>query len=125
MTSTKSYDEIVELARQQRAKDYEKALASYWEEAKKERAEFGLDYSDVPYYKDDDFDAVEHPQHYNSSPSGVEAIQICEHESFCIGNAFKYLLRYKHKNGEEDLRKAVWYINREIARVYEGNTRPD
>ena len=33
-------------------------------------------------------------------------------EAFCIGNAIKYLWRWKHKNGLEDLRKAQWYISR-------------
>lgn len=30
---------------------------------------------------------------------------------FCLCNAFKYMWRYKHKNGEEDLEKAKWYLN--------------
>ena len=34
--------------------------------------------------------------------------------SFCIGNAVKYISRYKNKNGVEDLRKAIWYIKKEI-----------
>ena len=32
-------------------------------------------------------DNVNHPKHYNSHPSGVEAIVICEHMPFNIGNA--------------------------------------
>ncbi len=61
-------------------------------------------------------DAVNHPPHYNSHPSGVECITVAEHFSFCIGNAIKYLWRSAHKNGLEDLKKARWYIDREIAR---------
>jgi hypothetical protein len=53
-------------------------------------------------------DNVNHPKHYNSHPSGVEAIVICKHMPFNIGNAMKYLWRADHKNGLEDLRKAVW-----------------
>lgn len=34
--------------------------------------------------------------------------------SFCIGNAVKYISRYKNKNGIEDLKKAIWYIKKEI-----------
>lgn len=30
---------------------------------------------------------------------------------FCLCNAFKYMWRYKNKNGEEDLNKAEWYLN--------------
>lgn len=66
---------------------------------------------------DADNDPVNHPQHYTSHPSGIEAIQICEHENFNIGNAIKYLWRTEQKNGVEDLRKSIWYINREIERL--------
>ncbi len=38
-------------------------------------------------------DKVNHPKHYTSHPSGIEAIQITEHYDFCIGNAIKYLWR--------------------------------
>ena len=61
-------------------------------------------------------DNVNNPKHYNSHPSGVEAITITEHMSFNVGNAIKYLWRADHKNGLEDLRKAAWYVNREIER---------
>jgi hypothetical protein len=63
-------------------------------------------------------DSVNHPPHYTSHPSLVECIQITEHFNFCIGNAIKYLWRAGLK-GEalEDLRKAAWYINREISRL--------
>ena len=67
-------------------------------------------------------DPVNHPSHYTSHPSGVEAIQICEHHTFCIGNAFKYLWRVGLKDATvegqiEDLRKSIWYIQREIQRL--------
>lgn len=71
-------------------------------------------------------DSVNHPKHYTSHPSGVECIQIVEHMTFCTGNAVKYLWRAGLKeeaNKEplekrlEDLRKAAWYINREIERL--------
>jgi hypothetical protein len=61
-------------------------------------------------------DAVNYPRHYVSHPSGIECIQITEHMGFCLGNAFKYLWRADLKNGTEDLEKAVWYIQREIAK---------
>lgn len=73
-----------------------------------------------------DQDNVDHPAHYNSHPSGVECIQIAEHFNFCIGNAIKYLWRAGLKNDAsqstkdkyvEDLKKAAWYINKEIERV--------
>lgn len=62
-------------------------------------------------------DPVNHPSHYNSHPSKVECITITEHMSFNIGNAIKYLWRSGMKNGLEDLRKAAWYVNREISRL--------
>ena len=62
-------------------------------------------------------DNVNNPQHYTSHPSGIEVIQITEHENFCIGNAIKYLLRCDLKGKAiEDLKKARWYVDREINR---------
>lgn len=62
-------------------------------------------------------DSVNHPKHYTSHPSGIEAIQVTEHMSFCIGNAIKYLWRADLKHDAiEDMRKAIWYIEREIER---------
>jgi hypothetical protein len=66
-------------------------------------------------------DLINHPEHYTSSKaqcSGcekqIECIDITRHMSFNIGNAFKYLWRYQYKNGSEDLKKAIWYIQDEI-----------
>lgn len=65
---------------------------------------------------------IDHPYHYNSHPSGVECIQITEHMSFCLGNAIKYIWRADLKgNPEEDLKKAIWYIERELARRREAS----
>ena len=62
-------------------------------------------------------DNVNHPSHYTSHPSGVEVIEITEHMNFCLGNAVKYILRCDLKGKPiEDLRKARWYIDREINR---------
>lgn len=62
-------------------------------------------------------DNVNHPKHYNSHPSGVECIDIAEHMTFNLGNAFKYIWRADLKSGVEDLRKAAWYVQREIDRL--------
>ena len=62
---------------------------------------------------------VNNPKHYTSHPSGIECIQVTEHMNFNLGNAVKYLWRTDHKNGLEDLKKARWYINREISRLEE------
>ena len=65
-------------------------------------------------------DLVNRPPHYTMG--GVECIDAIKaatagltgFEGYCTGNALKYLWRWKHKNGVEDLRKAQWYINRLI-----------
>ena len=63
-------------------------------------------------------DAVEHPSHYTSNPSGVECITVIEHMSFLRGNAVKYLWRAGEKGDAlTDLRKARWYLDREIANL--------
>lgn len=69
-------------------------------------------------------DAVNHPKHYTSHPSGIECIEVVEHMTFCVGNAIKYLWRAGLKTlaateevaAIEDLKKARWYLTREIER---------
>ena len=62
---------------------------------------------------------VNHPPHYTQHPSGVECIQITEHLNFCLGNAIKYIWRagLKSEDAVEDLKKARFYIEREIKRL--------
>lgn len=65
-------------------------------------------------------DPVNHPSHYTSHPSGIEAIEITRHMSFNLGNAMKYLWRNGLKDGQpavQDLEKAVWYIQDEIKQL--------
>ena len=62
------------------------------------------------------FDPVEKPAHYNQG--GIECIDALKVattgldgiEAVCTANAIKYLWRHSRKNGTEDLRKAIWYI---------------
>ncbi len=62
-------------------------------------------------------DNVNSPEHYkgNTSLECIELMEVmCGYKAvgyFCLLNAFKYLWRYKHKNGEEDISKAGWYID--------------
>jgi len=64
-----------------------------------------------------DNDPINNPRHYTAHPSGVECIQITEHMGFCLGNAIKYIWRADLKHDAiEDLKKARWYIDREIAK---------
>jgi len=62
-------------------------------------------------------DPVNRPAHYTNHPSGIECIRITEHMNFCLGNAMKYIWRAGEKGDiVEDLKKARWYLDREIAR---------
>lgn len=59
-------------------------------------------------------DNVNNPQHYKAKGVqlvlDIEPITILKDLPFCKGNAIKYVLRYKNKNGLEDLKKAEYYI---------------
>lgn len=66
-------------------------------------------------------DNVNHPQHYISK-NGLEVIDVIDKytagltgcEAVYTANILKYILRWHHKNGIEDLKKAQWYLNRLI-----------
>jgi len=63
-------------------------------------------------------DLVNHPSHYTSHPSGIEAIQVTRHMNFNIGNAMKYLWRAGLKDDRiQDLQKARFYISDELERL--------
>lgn len=58
-------------------------------------------------------DNVNHPRHYTDRNIGHECIDIAQHQTFCVGNAIKYLWRYKGKGTpSEDLGKARWYARK-------------
>lgn len=63
-------------------------------------------------------DPVSSPSHYTAYP--VEVIELTEHMNFCLGNVVKYCARAGLKDPEteiQDLKKAAWYLNREITRL--------
>ena len=65
--------------------------------------------------KEGEVDVVNQPKHYTEHPSGIECIQVTEHMGFNLGNAIKYIWRCDLKlDAIEDLKKAKWYIDREI-----------
>lgn len=73
---------------------------------------------------DESGDAVNHPPHYGGADSTYEAIKVIEAWGlgFHLGNAVKYLARAGRKGPAiEDLQKARWYIDREIARMEAGH----
>lgn len=63
--------------------------------------------------------AVQHPQHYNQGKYecidvmvenfGKEAVK-----HFCLLNAFKYVWRSDYKNGTQDIKKAMWYLDKYV-----------
>lgn len=68
-------------------------------------------------------DAVNHPRHYAAGWSnGAEVIDITENLNFNRGNAVKYIARAGRKDVRktaEDLKKARWYVDRELKRLGE------
>lgn len=76
------------------------------------QAPIGSPVDSVENAKVEQFDNVNHPSHYVSHPSGVETINITREFEFALGNAWKYLMRFRYKSKpKEDLEKAVWYMN--------------
>ena len=70
------------------------------------------------------YEEVDHPDHYQVAP-GIEVIDLVEFLSFNIGNSVKYSCRAGRKPGVDavtDLRKAIWYLEREISRLQRGDT---
>ena len=71
-------------------------------------------------------DMVGHPSHYQSE-TGIEVIDVIEAftfdlsgiEAFDSANVIKYICRWKHKNGVQDLKKAAWYIDHLIHHIEE------
>lgn len=65
-------------------------------------------------------EAVNHPQHYGGADNPYEAIKVIEAWGlgFCLGNTVKYIARAGKKDAKlQDLKKALWYLDREIARM--------
>lgn len=93
------------------------------------RFELGKDYTinenncyDCNYFElaEDKKEMINHPIHYTQ---GIEAIDYIESHrmDFNIGNVIKYVTRAKHKGTElQDLKKALWYLDREIKRLEKG-----
>lgn len=75
-------------------------------------------------------DNVNHPKHYANSCSieCIDAMQatfgIKDLAEYCVINAYKYLWRYKNKNGKEDLNKAEWYLNKFDELLEESDNEP-
>lgn len=64
-------------------------------------------------------DVVNHPRHYTQGDiECIDAMRAAfgaqELAVYCKIAAFKYIWRTEHKNGVEDIKKAVWYLNKYI-----------
>ena len=67
-------------------------------------------------------DPINNPQHYGGDANPYEAIKVIEAWGlgFCLGNVVKYIARAGKKDPAkelEDLKKARWYLDWEIARM--------
>lgn len=65
-------------------------------------------------------DPVNHPSHYETG-CGFECMDVITEtqgveatKNFCLCNAMKYLYRHRRKNGVEDIKKAIWYLNKYV-----------
>lgn len=74
------------------------------EERERQLKAAGSDPTNPDYYKSDKIECIDAIECAVEGLSGIEA--------FCTGNAIKYLWRWKKKNGKEDIRKAIWYLDR-------------
>ena len=54
------------------------------------------------------------PKHYKQGKIEVIEFILDQQMNYLEGNIVKYLSRYKQKNGIEDLKKALWYLNKLI-----------
>lgn len=71
-------------------------------------------------------DVVNQAPHYTFAGKVYEPINVIEAWGlgFRLANAVKYIARHRMKNGLEDLKKAQWYLNREIEKLEQG-PQPD
>ncbi len=65
--------------------------------------------SDSASVKEQHMDNVNHPKHYEDGP--FECIELSRLLSSDWGQVVQYCFRWQHKNGVEDLKKALWFIN--------------
>lgn len=71
-----------------------------------------------------EIEAVDHPPHYGGADNPYEAIKVIEAWclGFCLGNTIKYISRAGKKGDVvQDLKKARWYLDREIENLEKAN----
>ena len=115
------------------AKDYEDGIKALEDYEKRKVGESTTDASKVPLHAThkpthgSEYDVVSKPKHYAST--SIECIDAMREtqgdeavKDFCVCNAFKYLWRHNSKNGDEDVRKASWYLNKAVEIMEGGST---
>ena len=113
--------------------DYAKGVEALESHEKSKMGESTTDASKVPLHatheptQGAEFDVVSRPQHYAStSIECIDAMRETQGDEavkhFCECNAFKYLWRHNSKNGDEDVRKASWYLNKAVEIMEGGST---
>ena len=69
-------------------------------------------------------DMVNHPPHYEGKVECIDALESATAglegiEAVDTANAIKYICRWRHKNGKQDLKKAIWYLQHLINHLEE------
>lgn len=87
----------------------------HWKDSQCRNIDFCQNYSEYEECKEDD---KIRPGYYHKG--GTDTIQFCIENDldFLQGNVIKYVVRYKEKNGLEDLKKAKEYLDRIIENTY-------
>ena len=113
--------------------DYVKGIEALEDYEKSKVGKSTTDASKVPLHatheptQGSEYDVVSRPQHYAStSIECIDAMRETQGDEavkhFCECNAFKYLWRHNSKNGDEDVRKASWYLNKAVEIMEGGST---
>ena len=113
--------------------DYVKGIEALEDYEKRKVGESTTDASKPPLHatheptQGSEYDVVSKPRHYAStSIECIDAMRETQGDEavkhFCECNAFKYLWRHNSKNGDEDVRKASWYLNKAVEIMEGGST---
>ena len=96
------------------------ATPEEWDQATKKAFGYDRGYTNGGLYYDGRLaeDNVNKPPHYNNGDieciDAIEAATDTGFEYYLQGNIMKYLWRYRYKEGSQDLKKALWYLNKLI-----------
>lgn len=95
-------------------------LLSVWKREKISETDFKMPAKAEPSSSKNETNNIDHPKHYNQGKLEVIDVILDWKLGFCLGNTVKYIGRAGHKDPEktlEDLKKARWYLDREISEL--------